>query len=85
MLWPGVHVAIWTAAAYLLIAIIVPGHELAVLMLGAPAAVLVGVGVLRVAHHAQLVELLHLGYRLTGRNPRPNARARPRRALRDPQ
>ena len=41
MLWPGVHVAIWTAAAYLLIATIVPVHELALLMLGAPAAVLV--------------------------------------------
>ena len=66
-LWPGVHVASWTAGVYLLIAIMVPGHALAVLMLGAPAAVLVGVGVLRAAHRAQLTELLHLGYRLTGR------------------
>ena len=85
LLWPGVHVAIWTAAAYLLIAIIVPAHELAVLMLGAPAAVLVGVGVLRVAHRAQLAELLHIGWRLTGRNRRPSATAEPRRALQDPQ
>jgi O-antigen/teichoic acid export membrane protein len=85
MLWPGVHVAIWTTAAYLLIAIIVPAHELAVLMLGAPAAVLVGVGILRVAHHAQLAELLHLGYRLTGRNRRPSAKAKPRRAFQNPQ
>ena len=80
MLWPGVHVASWTAAVYLLIAIIVPGHELAVLMLGAPVAVLVGVGVLRVAHRAQLAELVYLGYRLTGRNGRRSAIAEQRRA-----
>jgi O-antigen/teichoic acid export membrane protein len=67
-LWPGIHVASWTAAAYLLIATIVPGHELAVLLLGAPAAALVGVGVLRVAHRRQLAELLHLGSRLAGRS-----------------
>ena len=80
MLWPGVHVATWTAAVYLLIAIIVPGHELAVLMLGAPAAVLVGVGVLRAAHRARLAELVHLGYRLTGRSGRRSLSAETRRA-----
>jgi hypothetical protein len=80
MLWPGVHVAIWTATVYMLIAVIVPGHDLAVLMLGAPAAVLVGAGVLRVAHRVQLVELLHLAHRLTGRDARRNASAQPRRA-----
>jgi PST family polysaccharide transporter len=72
-LWPGMHVASWTAGVYLLIAIIVPGHELAVLMLGAPAAALAGVGVLRVAHRSQLAELLHLSRRLTGRNERQGA------------
>jgi PST family polysaccharide transporter len=72
-LWPGMHVASWTAGVYLLIAIIVPGHELAVLMLGAPTAVLAGVGVLRVAHRGQLAELLHLSGRLTGRNERRSA------------
>jgi O-antigen/teichoic acid export membrane protein len=79
-LWPGLHVASWTAAAYLLIAIIVPEHDLAVLMLGLPAAVLVAVGVLRVAHSGQLAELLHLGYRLTGRNGRQSGAVQPRRA-----
>jgi O-antigen/teichoic acid export membrane protein len=79
-LWPGLHVASWAAAAYLLIAIIVPEHDLAVLMLGLPAAVLVGVGVLRVAHSGQLAELLHLGYRLTGRNGRQSGVVQPRRA-----
>jgi PST family polysaccharide transporter len=79
MLWPGMHIASWTAAVYLLIAIIVPGHDLAVLMLGAPAAVLVGVGVLRVAHRVQLVELQHLAYRLIGRDPRRHATAQLRR------
>lgn len=81
-LWPGLHVASWTAAAYLLIAIIMPEHELAVLMLGLPVAVLIGVGVLRVAHSGQLAELLHLGYRLTGRNGKRSAVVRPRRAAR---
>jgi O-antigen/teichoic acid export membrane protein len=85
LLWPGVHVAIWTTAAYLLIELLVPAHDLGVLMLGSTTAVLVGVGVLRVAHHAQLAELRHLGYRLTGRNRRPRGRVEPRRAFRDPQ
>jgi PST family polysaccharide transporter len=85
MLWPGVHAASWTAAVYLLIAIIVHEHELAVLMLGLPAAVLVGVCVLRVAHRDQLAELLHLGYRLTGRHSRQSASAEPRRRAQRPR
>jgi O-antigen/teichoic acid export membrane protein len=84
-LWPGVHVASWTAAAYLLIAIIVPGPELAVLMLGAPAAGLVAIGVLRVAHRGQLAELLNLGCRLIGRDSRRSASAEPRRAAQYPR
>jgi PST family polysaccharide transporter len=79
-LWPGVHVAIWTAAVYLLIAVIMPEHELAVLVLGVPTAVLVGVGVLRVAHRSQLAELVHLSYRLLGRDGEQGVTAEPRRA-----
>jgi O-antigen/teichoic acid export membrane protein len=69
-LWSGVHVASWTAAVYLLIAIIVPRHDLAVVVLGTLAAVMVGVAVLRVAHRGQLAELLDMTYRLTGRGGR---------------
>jgi PST family polysaccharide transporter len=80
MLLPGVHVAGWTAAAYLLIAIIIPNHDLAVLMLGLPTATLLGVGILRVAHRGQLAELVHLGYRLIGAHGGQSATAQPRRA-----
>lgn len=64
---PGIHVAIWSAAAYLLIAIAIPGRELVVLALGLPAALAVGAVVLRVVHRAQLTELVHLAGRIVGR------------------
>jgi O-antigen/teichoic acid export membrane protein len=67
MLVPGLHVALWAAAAYLLVAAAVTGHDLLVLALGVPAALLTGVGVLRLCHPAQLAEFVHLGSRLIGR------------------
>jgi O-antigen/teichoic acid export membrane protein len=67
MLTPGVHVAIWVAAAYLLVAIGIAGHDLLALALGVPAAVAVGVAVLRLIHSAQLAELAHMANRLLGR------------------
>jgi PST family polysaccharide transporter len=67
MLAPGVHVASCVAATYLLVAIVIAGHELLVLALGVPAAVAVGTLVLRLFHPAQLAELIQMGNRLVGR------------------
>ena len=64
---PGLHVAIWVAATYLLFAIGIAGHDLLVLALGVPAALATGTAALRVFHSAQLAELIHLGSRLVGR------------------
>jgi O-antigen/teichoic acid export membrane protein len=67
MLIPGVHVAIWVAAAYLLVAVAVTGHEPVVLMLGVPAAAAAGVVVLRVFHPARSAELIRVSTRLVVR------------------
>ncbi len=64
MLAPGVHVAAWVAAAYLLVSATVPGHDAVVLALGVPAALAAGVGALRVLHPAQWSELVRMGRRL---------------------
>jgi PST family polysaccharide transporter len=71
---PGVHVSIWMAAAYLLVARGFGGHHLLGLALGVPAAAAVGLAVLRLAHRALLAELIHMGGRLMGR-VRPGAAA----------
>ncbi|MEV8513126.1 lipopolysaccharide biosynthesis protein [Dactylosporangium sp. NPDC051484] len=67
MLLPGLHVALWMAAAYLLVAVAIPGKDVLVLVLGAVAALVVGLAVLRLAHRALLTEFLHMGRSLLGR------------------
>jgi O-antigen/teichoic acid export membrane protein len=67
MLVPGLHVAIWIAGSYLLVAVIITGRDLIVLTLGVPVALGVGIGVLRLFHAAQLAEFIHLTRRLVGR------------------
>ncbi len=66
-LMPAAHVALWVAGLYLLIAVAIPGHELAVLMLGIVVAGGAGVAVLRFAHRDLLSELVHMASRLAGR------------------
>jgi PST family polysaccharide transporter len=66
-LLPGLHVALWVAATYLLIAVAIPAHDPAVLALGAPAATLIGLAILRLVHRPQLAELLHMANRILGR------------------
>jgi O-antigen/teichoic acid export membrane protein len=64
---PGVHVALWMAAAYTVVATVVDRHELVALALGVSVSVGVGFAVLRVAHQAQLAELVHMASRILGR------------------
>jgi O-antigen/teichoic acid export membrane protein len=80
MLTPGLHVAIWVAATYLLVAVAITGHDLIVLALGVPAAVALGMAVLRLFHSAQLAEFVYVGSRLPHRPPVASVAARrPRR------
>jgi O-antigen/teichoic acid export membrane protein len=72
MLVPGLHVAIWVAGTYLLIAVAITGHDAIVLALGVPAALGTGTAVVRLFHPAQLAEFIQVGSRLLGR-VRPNA------------
>jgi PST family polysaccharide transporter len=67
---PGCHIAIWVAAAYLVVATMIPGHEVIVLAVGLLLATLTGAAVLRVAHRPLLAELLHMTNRIVGRSPR---------------
>jgi O-antigen/teichoic acid export membrane protein len=64
---PGVHVALWMAAAYTVVATVADRHELVALVLGVSVALGVGFAVLRVAHQAQLTELVHMASRMLGR------------------
>ena len=76
LLAPGVHVAFWGAVAYLLVAVVIPGHDLVVLALGLAAAVAAGFTVLRFAQRAELAELVHMANRLLGRvRPAPAVEA----------
>jgi PST family polysaccharide transporter len=61
-------VAIWVAAAYLVIAIAIPGHEVVVLALGILVAGCAGLAVLRVAHRPLLAEMVHMVKRIAGRS-----------------
>jgi O-antigen/teichoic acid export membrane protein len=67
-LMPGAHIAIWSVAAYLLIAVTIPGHELVVLVLGTLVAVCTGLAVLRFAHRPLLAELVYMTKRIAGRS-----------------
>lgn len=64
---PGLHVAAWVAAGYLLVAVAIPGRDALVLVLGVLAAAVAGLAVLRVVHRAQLAELLYMANRILGR------------------
>jgi PST family polysaccharide transporter len=64
---PAAHIAIWVAAAYLLIAIAIPGDEPVVLVAGTLCAFCVGTAVLRLAHKSLLAELLYMANRIAGR------------------
>jgi O-antigen/teichoic acid export membrane protein len=68
---PGAHVALWVAATYLLVGVAIAGHDLIVLGLGTLLAAGVGLAVMRVAHAAQLSELLRLVSRVLGRGAEP--------------
>ncbi|GAA4471126.1 lipopolysaccharide biosynthesis protein [Rhodococcus olei] len=67
---PGAHVAVWVAAAYLVVAVVIPGRELVVLLLGGLAGVAAGIAVLRLVHRALLVELAYMIKRILGRGER---------------
>ena len=64
---PGVHAGLWMAASYTLVAVVVGGHDLWALTVGAPAAVAIGLLVLRIAHRAEFSELVHILRRILGR------------------
>jgi O-antigen/teichoic acid export membrane protein len=64
---PGVHVAIWVAVVYLMVAMAITGRDALVLLLGVPAAVAAGLVVLRVFHPTQLAELIRVSRRLVVR------------------
>ena len=70
LLLPGCHIAIWVAAAYLVVATIVTSHELVVLAVGVLAAGLTWAAVLRLAHRSLLAELIYMTNRIIGRGGR---------------
>jgi O-antigen/teichoic acid export membrane protein len=83
LLAPACHIAVWVAAAYLLIAAVIPSHELVVLVLGALLAILTGAAVLRMAHRPLLAELLHMTNRIIGRGV-PRSDVSPEGCLSEP-
>jgi O-antigen/teichoic acid export membrane protein len=68
LLLPGCHVAIWVAATYLLVAKLIPHHDLAVAAMGFLLATLAGAAVLRLAHRRRMVELIFITGRMMGRD-----------------
>ncbi|USC16809.1 MULTISPECIES: lipopolysaccharide biosynthesis protein [Rhodococcus] len=71
LLLPGLHVAIWAAATYLLVAVLVPDRTVVVLVLGMPGAAVAGATVLRLAHPTLFAELRHMADRVLGRGGGP--------------
>ncbi len=71
ILLPGCHVAIWSAAAYLLVAVAIPGRDAIVFLLGLVAAAVAGYSVLRLVHRGQLDEMVHMAKRMAGRGKEP--------------
>ena len=67
LLLPACHVAIWVAAVYLVVATVIPSHEVVVLAVGVLAASLTGAAVLRLAHRSLLAELMYMTNRVIGR------------------
>jgi O-antigen/teichoic acid export membrane protein len=76
---PACHVAIWVTAAYLVVAILIPSHQLVVLAVGVLLAALTGATVLRLAHRSLWGELMQMTKRIIGRGgPPPTPRGQPR-------
>lgn len=67
LLLPAFHVAVWLAAAYLGVAVAIPGHELVVLVVGIATAIIVGAAVMRLVHPQTLAEVAYMAKRIAGR------------------
>jgi hypothetical protein len=65
-LMPAIHITAWAVAGYLSIAVLIPGHELAVLVLGTLVAIGMAVAVMRIAHRSQFAELFYMAKRVVG-------------------
>jgi PST family polysaccharide transporter len=66
-LFPGVHVGLWMAASYTGISVLVHRSDVVALAVGVPVSVAIGLAVLRLAHPAQLAELVDIVSRVLGR------------------
>lgn len=66
VLLPGLHVALWTAGAYILVASEIE-NEFVALSVGVSVSVIVAYVVLRVAHRRLLAEFVFMGKRMLGR------------------
>ncbi|MGH3864457.1 lipopolysaccharide biosynthesis protein [Actinokineospora sp.] len=70
---PGLHIGMWAAATYLLVAVTIQGPKALVLAVGLPVAGAVAFAVLRLAHRPQLDELTYMAARIVGRRSAPAA------------
>jgi PST family polysaccharide transporter len=64
---PAVHVALWAAGVYVMVAAAIPSHEMLALALGTVMAGCTGAAVLRLAHRSLWAELVHMTNRIVGR------------------
>jgi O-antigen/teichoic acid export membrane protein len=64
---PGIHVGLWVAASYTVVAVLVDASDAVVLAVGVPVSGAVGLAVLRIAHPGQFAELVHILSRVLGR------------------
>lgn len=70
-LLPAIHTSAWAAATYILVAGIAD-DDLVALLVGGPAALLVGALVFRLGHRSHYRELIHMALRVSGRGaPNP--------------
>jgi PST family polysaccharide transporter len=65
-LLPGIHVGLWVGASYAVVAGLVEASETVVLAVGVPVACVVGLAILRIAHHGEFAELAHILSRVLG-------------------
>ncbi|MGH3694125.1 MAG: lipopolysaccharide biosynthesis protein [Pseudonocardiaceae bacterium] len=73
-LLPAIHTAAWAAATYVLVAAGIVDDDLVALLVGGPAALLVGALVFRLGHRSHYRELIQMALRVSGRgapNPVP--------------
>jgi O-antigen/teichoic acid export membrane protein len=63
---PGIHVGLWVAASYTVVAVLVAANDAVALALGVPVSGAVGLVVLRIVHPAQFAELVHILGRVLG-------------------